>query len=160
MKHVQELLTGTLVPQNASAKQPGNTSQTTERNKRKMAGLWSAMASMYGRLWEASYGTDVDPDRVWEAALAGLSEDQIKRGLRRLVEAGEQYPPTAPAFRKLCSDHWEHGRIQAADQEWARRRAMALEHEGTVEARRAEGRAAIDALVTLMGGKPKQKREQ
>jgi len=52
----------------------------------------------------------VDQDRVWQASLKGISENKIKSGLNLLAESGDEWPPSAPEFRKLCigdDDTWE-----------------------------------------------------
>ena len=69
------------------------------------------MGSMFGHKWVSSYGASVDPDKVWAATLNGLTPEQIKDGLKRLSDSGAEWPPSAPEFRKLCTDtgeHWEH----------------------------------------------------
>ncbi len=66
---------------------------------------------MFGHKWVSSYGAAIDPDKVWFATLGGVSDEQIKEGLKRLAESGQEWPPSAPEFRKLCLDdgaHWEH----------------------------------------------------
>lgn len=53
----------------------------------------------------------VDPDRVWQATLRGLTDSDIKNGFRALSDSGAEWPPSAPEFRKMCIDNgdsWEH----------------------------------------------------
>lgn len=64
--------------------------------------LWQMMSSMYGHRWTSAYGSEVDPDRVWQATLADVSPEQIKYGMRELARNGDDWPPSAPEFRKLC----------------------------------------------------------
>lgn len=85
------------------------------------------MGSLYGHRWASSFGKEVDPDHVWRATLAGLTEQQIRAGLRQCVERGLDWPPTAPEFRKFClglptdNAEVEHRRIAAADRDAATR---------------------------------------
>ena len=108
--------------------------------------LWQLMGSMYGTRWTANFGAAVDPDRVWTAALHGLDEPQIRSGLRRCVESGLEWPPSAPEFRALCvgpTQHWEHARIAAED-----RRLAALPKP---EVDRAAAREALNAIRASLG---------
>lgn len=73
--------------------------------------VWQLMGSLYGHRWVSSYGADVDPDNVWSATLYGITEAQIRAGMRRCVDLALDWPPAAPEFRKMClgvSDAWEH----------------------------------------------------
>lgn len=92
---------------------------------------------MYGHKWVTSYGSEVDPDRVWLAALSDVTPEQIKHGLKRCVNEGMDWPPSAPEFRVLClnldkkyEDDWQHKRIAAADAEAA---AKALPDKSAIE---------------------------
>lgn len=60
------------------------------------------MTEMYGHRWTASFGVSADQSHAWAATLAGLSGAQIASGLAALVERGDDWPPSAPDFRKLC----------------------------------------------------------
>jgi len=66
---------------------------------------------MYGHKWVSSYGANVDPDKIWQATLRGVDDNQIKKGFQKLAEKGDAFPPSAPEFRKLCigeTEHFEH----------------------------------------------------
>lgn len=83
--------------------------------------MWQMMGSMFGHKWVSSYGANVDPDRVWQATLSNVSLDKIKNGLKRLSDRGDEWPPSAPEFKKLClddGDTWEHKRVKAAMREY------------------------------------------
>ncbi|MHB0820110.1 hypothetical protein ACYCFK_17770 [Stutzerimonas stutzeri] len=67
-----------------------------------MEELWIKMAGLYGHKWASSFGADVDPDGIWAIALAGLQSNQISHGLASVVRMGNEWPPSAPEFRKLC----------------------------------------------------------
>ena len=75
------------------------------------------MGSLYGHKWVSSYGVNPDPDKVWTACLRGITEKQIKSALNQLAINGQEWPPSAPEFRKMCTgenEHWEHRAITAA----------------------------------------------
>jgi hypothetical protein len=86
---------------------------------------------MYGHRWSSSYGTEVDPARVWEAALSAVTDEQIKNGLRACVERNLEWPPTAPQFLSMCKPKYENAEmykpiLPALEKTtWAERRAHA-----------------------------------
>lgn len=64
--------------------------------------LFEEMALTYGRKFRDQWG-DADPNalkRHWAVKLAGLSGEEIKRGVVALP--GRDWPPTLPEFLKLC----------------------------------------------------------
>ena len=82
--------------------------------------LWIMMASMFGHKWTSSYGMEVDPEKVWQASLKGISQDQIKKALNVLASRGDEWPPSAPEFRQLCL-YGDSSTEQAAFQKMAER---------------------------------------
>lgn len=65
-----------------------------------MAELWTRMARMYGHRWLSAYGeTD---DGTWRAGLRGITGAQLASGLRACADSADAWPPTLPAFRRLC----------------------------------------------------------
>ncbi len=60
------------------------------------------MAEMYGHKWTSQHGVDVDKEGVWRKALTGVSPRQFADGLNLVVTEGDEWPPAAPVFRKLC----------------------------------------------------------
>jgi len=60
------------------------------------------MADMYGHKWTSQHGVDVDKEGVWRKALTGVSPRQFADGLNLVVTEGDEWPPAAPVFRKLC----------------------------------------------------------
>lgn len=67
--------------------------------------VWNSIRSTYPggtTNWE-----DMPPVE-WAYALEGLSQEQIAKGLKRMVHEGSKFPPSAPEFRQLCDpDSWE-----------------------------------------------------
>lgn len=60
---------------------------------------------MYGHRWTSNYGAE--DDGTWRKGLAGLSTEQIGRGLVRCLErkhppGEEDWPPTLTEFRAMC----------------------------------------------------------
>ena len=60
------------------------------------------MTSMYGHKWTSAHGVDVDSEGVWAKALTGVSPREMADGLNLVTTEGGEWPPGAPAFRKLC----------------------------------------------------------
>lgn len=61
------------------------------------------MTEMYGHRWTASFGVSADQSHAWAATLGGLTGQQIADGLAALVTRGDEWPPSAPDFRNLCT---------------------------------------------------------
>lgn len=65
------------------------------------------MGARYGHAWASQYTSeDEDVSRLlyaeWTSTLAGLTDDDIARGLAADVLRGERWPPSAPEFAALC----------------------------------------------------------
>jgi hypothetical protein len=69
-----------------------------------MQQLWLRMAEIYGVRWTSSYGDDPSKGaaQTWAKGLAGLSGDQLARGLSSCIASAETWPPTLPEFRMHC----------------------------------------------------------
>lgn len=107
------------------------------------------MSAMFGHRWTSSYGESVDPDRVWSATLAGLSEGQIREGMRAVAQSGLDWPPSAPQFREFCvpARHWEHARIAAEDRRYAALPCPEIDP--------AAAREALNAIRVSLGMAPR-----
>lgn len=107
--------------------------------------VWQWMSSMFGHRWTSAYGDEVDPDRVWAATLAGLTEQQVREGMRACAQRGGEWPPSAPEFRALCNSNWEHRQIAKADEDWKRRALpdMSQQNEAAIDDIRASIRAML-----------------
>ncbi len=64
--------------------------------------MWLIMADMYGHKWTSQHSVEVDKEGVWRKALTGVSPRQFADGLNLVVTGGDEWPPAAPVFRKLC----------------------------------------------------------
>ena len=60
---------------------------------------------MYGHKWVSIYPDSdvlIEAETEWGRALAGISLDDIKRGLDRCVDEYPSWPPTIGEFKQLC----------------------------------------------------------
>lgn len=71
--------------------------------------IWSRMAQMYGHKWSSAYGNALDEGeltdtaQLWRRSLSGLTPQQIANGLSKCLERDDEWPPSLPAFRSLCT---------------------------------------------------------
>lgn len=73
--------------------------------------LWERMAVLYPVLWPQRNG-DMPQDlgtgeltvagEVWRELLAGMTAEQLQRGLKRCVLRHSEFPPQPQEFRALC----------------------------------------------------------
>lgn len=66
--------------------------------------VWAHMAGLYGHRWVSAYGDDPRGigGQEWALTLAGLTRVQIDTGLETCRNAGDDWPPSAPAFKIRC----------------------------------------------------------
>ena len=103
------------------------------------------MASLYGHKWTSSYGAEPDPDNVWSACLRDITPEQIKGALSKLATKGQEWPPSAPEFRKMCTgedEHWEHARMRHLTEE-SKAKRLSRKDEGLT---RADGKIQLAKL--------------
>lgn len=62
--------------------------------------FWVQAADIWGHKFTSSYG--VEPSAVWKLALAGLTQAQIKNGLRLCLAKKLAWPPSLPEFCDMC----------------------------------------------------------
>jgi hypothetical protein len=62
--------------------------------------FWARMSEIYGHRWVSSYGAA--PSDTWARGLAGMTREQLARGLAACLKTGYEWPPTLPGFCKLC----------------------------------------------------------
>lgn len=65
-----------------------------------MLRLWEVLSELYGHKFISQYGED--PSDVWATALENISLENIKRGIDRLPDRKDEWPPTAIEFFNLC----------------------------------------------------------
>lgn len=64
---------------------------------RRVADLYVHMTRIFGNAWTARYG-DTD-DGVWRAVLSQLDREEVKRGLRHMLnDWRDSFPPTPGQF--------------------------------------------------------------
>ena len=119
--------------------------------------IWLLMTRLYGHKWTSQFGDQVDPGNAWAASLKGISKEQVKHGLNCLVLNGQEWPPSAPEFRKLCTGadevSWEHRRIERAEEEWRGiRNEWRLEDLTKQERRKQAAKRELAKMKSLFGG--------
>ena len=70
--------------------------------KKAMIRLWQVLSELYGHKFISQYGDE--PSQVWARALENVGFENIKRGIERLPERKDEWPPTAIEFFNLCRD--------------------------------------------------------
>jgi len=83
-----------------------------------MAVIWLIFARMFGNKWTITYGEDIDPDNVWANLLAGLSQEQINKGFKRVEDSGKEWPPSGPEFKKMCTELTSEERDRLFDERY------------------------------------------
>ncbi len=129
-------------------------------DKRRLQRIFTIMQTHYGTRWvnqvgsfELVDGESRPSDRlrisfeVWGKKLAGLSDKQIMRGLDSLPE---DFPPSPPAFYKLCTGIGEGLTTNTAAYR-SFKRSRAIENKPDKELSRKKGRQAIDYAKQLLG---------
>ncbi len=69
-----------------------------------LAELWVRMHVAFPHRWGAAAGQTPDgvAGRMWADQLGGMTAEQIARGLRVCLDAGDRYPPGPGEFRDFC----------------------------------------------------------
>ncbi len=61
------------------------------------------MGEIYGHLWVSQYGNGGGTGwETWCTALEGMTADQIKTGVQRLMVEMPKFPPSLPEFLRMC----------------------------------------------------------
>ena len=67
--------------------------------------LFTRMTEMYGHQWleyvDAAGGQDA-ATKVWQTGLAGITPEEMRRGIGACLMSGKPWPPALPEFRELC----------------------------------------------------------
>jgi len=73
-------------------------SHITERH---MEALWRRLEAIYGTKFSDQFGTAIE---VWFRTFQekGIEADDIKRGIDACIDSGDQFPPSLPAFLRMC----------------------------------------------------------
>lgn len=66
-----------------------------------MRKFWVLMTDAFGHRWVSQHG-ETDAGGTWARGLAGLTGQDIARGMARVVASGAEWPPGLPEFRALC----------------------------------------------------------
>jgi len=106
------------------------------------------MADMYGHKWTSQHGVDVDKEGVWRKALTGVSPREFADGLNLVVTEGDEWPPAAPVFRKLCLNGLDTPAQRAFKNQEAAQVPVGrwLSDTGSKARTQIAGRSAIDEM--------------
>lgn len=89
----------------------------TERYLRR---LWVVMAERYAHRWTSAMGDT--PNASWRQDLSGLTAEQWARGIQRLRDSTDEWPPSLPQFRSWCLGILTEREARiAAEDAWAAR---------------------------------------
>lgn len=75
-----------------------------------MRRLWERMAAIYPHRWTSAMGPSPQDSTgaltiagdTWARGLAGVTSDQLGRGLAACNASADEWPPSLPAFRGMC----------------------------------------------------------
>ena len=99
MQHI-----GTYLPRNGLERQTKSVSSEKVMpgiDRSHIGELWARMAEIYGHAWVSQYG-ETDSHDTWLIGLRGISEKQLAEGIQRCLDAGGDWPPSLPRFRRYC----------------------------------------------------------
>ena len=121
-------------------------------NKAREAGIyvWGAMSGMYGSKFTAQFGESLNP--VWVSCLKNLNELQVKQGLKLCLKQCPDWPPSAPAFRKMCEGSHEASHIDFNSEDHSYYIPKRIESSDNKEKRRRKAQAEIKKLKTILEG--------
>jgi len=84
-------------------------SQPIETQKRAINRLWERMTQLWGHRHQSAWGQSVDANGnltdtadLWLQGLGRYTLDQIGNGVNKMVEKGQEWPPTLPEFMAMC----------------------------------------------------------
>ncbi len=75
------------------------------------------MAGIFGHRWTAAMGESPDEGNagaLWAAGLKGMSDQALRRGIDACVHGADDWPPSLPAFRRMCLDVPSLAQVQLA----------------------------------------------
>jgi hypothetical protein len=126
-------------------------------NESRIDMVWRHMAQMFGAdALQRKFG-DLAPDD-WRQFVNRLSEHELKRGLRRMVNSGKSFPPTLPEFLKMAhevggdypgDDRYQQKQLSSPTNTFDGWDAMAGQHLMAHILRCAQKREYFDAETTL-----------
>jgi len=142
MKHISEINPG-LASQTEPRKplQPGERPRS-DGDRARLDNLWYHMLSIYGDRWEAKYGAvpEGGPAHVWIEALRGLSDRQMKIGLRCCLLRDSAFAPTPGEFVVMVGEN-------SAPAHRPFDRSKALAHQPSDEETTARNMAALRGML-------------
>lgn len=101
------------------------------------------------------HGGLTDTAQVWLRGLADMSLDQIAAGVNGLLDAGPDWPPTMPEFRRMCLGSRELTPTEyhaAAERRYQAARIALPAPGGTWAEQRARGAVRVAELRAMLRG--------
>lgn len=90
----------------AVAYQPSNVSASPAPNGKTVSTFWTRMTELYGHRWTSAQGETPNP--TWSKAISGLSNDELRKGLRACLNNANAWPPSLPEFMAMVRDRREN----------------------------------------------------
>lgn len=113
--------------------------------------IFALMQANYGSRWVQQTGTGDAlklAHQVWAEKLAGLTDEQIKRGFESLPD---DFPPTPKKFRKICEGKEQTHHTTAYKRNFTEEKRIARTHRIELKTDRKKGRDALDYIKKLTG---------
>ena len=107
-----------------------------------MAAFWERMEQIYGSKFTSEFGSAID---FWFRAFTerDLRAADLKRGLEKCLDAGEQFPPSLPKFLSYCRP-----KRHAAHVPFEKEKPMSLEDKRKAKLVANEQLAQLHKLVS------------
>jgi len=83
----------------------GAKERATENHSTHVDRAWALLVGLYGEAWIRRFGESPPP--MWTSLLNNLSEERIKRAIRRLVQMGGDFPCSLPKFAECAATTFE-----------------------------------------------------
>jgi len=80
-----------------------------EQQIKAMMRLWERMTQLWGHRHQSAWGQSVDANgnltdtaELWLQGLGRFTLSEIGNGVNKMVEKGQEWPPTLPEFMQMC----------------------------------------------------------
>lgn len=100
--------------------------------------LWDLMAESFGD-WERKRGKS-DSANVWFAGLRGVTTEQMRYAISKVIDSGTKFSPDLPEFKALCIEHLELSvGLEGCDAEYVKMMNLCAPRVGNAVARDLSG---------------------
>jgi hypothetical protein len=107
----------------------------------------AAVLSAILQVWPGAQVDRRDPLGVWSTALSGLTDEQIRAGVKSLSLSAERFPPTPGQFRAMCISAYRQPESRPAQLPDNSERARAWRYVQSQFAKRILSGSAYAAMV-------------